>query len=161
MTHRYTNTNAIVQEFKAGNAETFAIIFHQFYLETCFYAKRIIDKPRTAEQIVEQTFIDLWKTHSQFDNWNSIKVYLYSHVRDACFGKIEAGQKGIREDGLSVYVWREATQFMEKELGRPEKLKEIPYDPVENLPPLARSIYGKLSGADGNNQGIGGISIMV
>lgn len=160
MDHRYTNTNAIVQEFKAGNAETFAIIFHQFYLEACFYAKRIVDKPRTAEQIVEQSFIDLWKSHSQFDNWNSIKVFLYSNVRDACFGRIKMGQREIRNDGLSVYAWREATQYMEKELSRPEELKAIPYDPVENLPPLARTIYSQLCSAD-NSQGIGSNSVIV
>ncbi|MGN6417903.1 MAG: RNA polymerase sigma factor [Pseudobacter sp.] len=161
MNHRYTNTNAIVQEFRAGNAEIFAIIFHQFYLEACFYAKRILDKPRIAEQIVEQTFIDLWKSYSQFDNWNSIKVFLYSNVRDACFGRIEMGQRGIREDGLSLYVWHEATQYMEKELSRPEVLKDIPYDPVANLPPLAKEMYSKLSGAGNNSQGIGSNPVIV
>lgn len=139
MSHRDTNTQEIVQQFRSGNTDTFAIIFHQFYLEICFFAKRILDKPRAAEKIVENTFIDLWKSHSQFDNWKAIKAYLYKNVKDACFGMIEKGQKGIKDDGLSVYVWREAIQFMEKELSRPGVWRTINYDPVENLPPLAKA----------------------
>lgn len=144
MSQKDSNTEEIVQKFRSGNTDTFAIIFHQFYLEISFFAKRILDKPRAAEKIVEESFIDLWRSHTQFDNWKAIKAYLYKNVKDACFGVIEIEQKGIRDDGLSVYVWREATQFMEKEMSRPELMREFTYDPVENLPPLARETLGQL-----------------
>jgi RNA polymerase sigma-70 factor (ECF subfamily) len=149
MNQRENNTEEIVQKFRSGNTDTFPVIFHQFYLEISFFAKRILDKPRAAEKIVEGAFIDLWKSHSKFENWKAIKAYLYKNVRDACFGMIEIGQKGIRDDGLSVFVWREATQFMEKELSRPEVLREIPYDPADNLPPLAKASLGDLKEAAG------------
>lgn len=151
---RHRDTHKIIQQFRSGNPDSFAIIFHQFYLEISFFAKRILDKPRAAEKIVETTFIDLWKSHSQFDNWKAIKAYLYKNVRDACFSTTEMTQKGTRDDGLSVYVWREATQFMEKELSRPEVVKEIGYDPMENLPPLTKEILGKLSEPAREKEGI-------
>ncbi|WP_127130513.1 sigma factor [Pseudoflavitalea rhizosphaerae] len=144
MSHRNSNTDEIVQQFRSGNTDTFAIIFHQFYLEIIFFAKQILDKPREAERIVENTFIGLWKSHMQFENWKAIKAYLYKNVRDACFGMIEIGQKGIKDDGLSVYVWRDATQFMEKELSRPGPWRELSYNPAENLPPLAKEYFQQL-----------------
>lgn len=150
MHHRDSDTEEIVQKFRSGNTDTFAVIFHQFYLEISFFAKRILDKPREAEKIVENILIDLWRKHSQFENWKAIKAYLYKNVRDACFGVVEIGEGGPRDDGLSVYVWREATQFMEKELSRPEVLRALPYDPGQNLPPLASKILEQLKAKEKN-----------
>ena len=140
MNYQDPNTTEIVQHFKEGKAETLALVFHQFYLEICFFAKRILDKPRQAEKIVENAFIDLWSLHQQMESWSAIKAFLYRNVRDACLGLIDSQQQGVSNEALSLFTWREATQFMEKELSRPGPLREIPYNPVTNLPPMARKI---------------------
>ncbi|NML20891.1 hypothetical protein HHL16_08400 [Pseudoflavitalea sp. G-6-1-2] len=152
MNYQDPNTAEIVLHFKEGKAETFALVFHQFYLEICFFAKRILDKPRQAEKIVENAFIDLWSLHQQMDSWSAIKAFLYRNVRDASLSLIESHPQGAHDEAMNQFAWREATQFMEKELSRPRPPRAIPYNPATNLPPMARKILHQYYAADNSAQ---------
>ncbi|WEK37914.1 MAG: sigma factor [Candidatus Pseudobacter hemicellulosilyticus] len=127
-----------IQQFAAGDKNTFALVFHQYYLDLCFFAKRIIDKPRIAENIVEDAFIALWNRHPQFTSLQAIKIFLYNTIRDACFRLIDQDQQNFKDQRLGSYVWQETSIFMEKEIIRPEIVREIHYNLVDNLPPACK-----------------------
>lgn len=140
------NNSETIRQFAAGDIHVFALVFHQYYLDLCFFAKRIIDKPRIAENIVEEAFITLWNRHPQFTTLQAIKVFLYNTTRDACFRSLDGDQQNFKDRRLWSYVWQETAIFMEKEIIRPETMREIRYNPVENLPPACkRAITGKMA----------------
>ncbi len=128
-----------MRKLRAGDTYTFALIFHQFYLDLCFFSKRILDQPRAAEHIVENAFVALWSSRRDFDDLVAVKSFLYSTTRDACFAFIDEVQKGLKDEELSAYIWQESSQYMEKEIIRPEVPREIQYNPIENLPSLCRN----------------------
>lgn len=138
MNNQDINNSDMMLKFRAGDTYTFALIFHQFYLELSFFSKRILDKPRVAERIVENAIIELWKTHRQFESLLAIKSFLYNAVRDACFQAMDESQKGIKDVNLSAYMWQETSLFMEKEIIRPEVQRKIGYNLIENLPAACR-----------------------
>lgn len=140
MNYQNSNNTDTVLKFKAGDTYTLALIFHQFYLDLCFFSKRIIDKPRVAENIVENAIIELWSCHDQFDTLADIKSFLYNTTRNACFQLIQAEQKGKADKNLSAYMWEDTALFMEKELIRPEVLRDIRFNLIENLSPLCKQV---------------------
>lgn len=130
----------IVRRFRAGDTHAFAFIFHQFYFPVCFFAKKLVEKPQAAEDIVEETFISCWRNHEQFNDLLAIKSYLYSTTRDACFSFINQQQKRIRDKGISDYMITQAESYIQKVLSREEGFRELGYNPIENLPPLCKQL---------------------
>lgn len=138
----YDTISLVLKKFNAGDVYAIALIFHQFYLELCFFSKRIIEKPRDAEELVEKIFIDLWSKHKQFDRLGDIKSYLFTATRNACFNYLDRQRIGIYDENLLVLssaAREEWNLVMEKEIIRSE-IREIRYDPIENLPPSLKKI---------------------
>lgn len=138
----YDTIVLVVKKFKAGDHYAFALVFHIFYLDLCFFSKRILEKTRDAEELVEKIFIELWNSHKLFENLGEIKAYLFTATRDACFSYIDHRRRGILDEKfleLSAAARQEWNLVMEKEIIRSE-IREIRYNPIENLPPSLKKI---------------------
>jgi RNA polymerase sigma-70 factor (family 1) len=72
-----------IAQMKAGNEEAFQYLFDQFYERLRFFARGITLSDLGAEDLVQDAFVQLWKRRDGFDNFHSVKAFLYLAVKNA------------------------------------------------------------------------------
>lgn len=86
------NGLSIVSNFKAGNESAFDVIFNHLYSPLCVFTQGIINDHFAAEDITQEAFVKLWEKHADFDNFPSIRSFLYITVKNAAFNFLEKGK---------------------------------------------------------------------
>lgn len=66
----------------------FDSFFRKLYLPLGMYALRILDDAKSAEDIVEDTFIKVWQIIEEGKEIADFKAYMYRMVRNACISYI-------------------------------------------------------------------------
>lgn len=72
-----------IAQMKAGNEEAFQYLFDLFYERLRFFARGITLSDLGAEDLVQDAFVQLWKRRDGFDNFHSVKAFLYLAVKNA------------------------------------------------------------------------------
>lgn len=71
------------------NEETFGLFFEKFHLSLLIVANHFV--PRSvAEDIIQDVFLKLWEKRNDWEQILSVKDYLYSAVKNACFNYIRS-----------------------------------------------------------------------
>ena len=83
----------IVSGFNKGNQRSFSSIFNTYYASLCFFAERMILDKQEAEDIVEETFVKLWRLHANFETMQNIKAFLYITTKNACLNYIKQSDR--------------------------------------------------------------------
>ena len=73
------------ESFRRGEEKGFTFFFNLFYPALLLYAYKILNNKHDAEEIVEESFIKIWKDPSKFTHHNVIKAWLYTTVRNASY----------------------------------------------------------------------------
>jgi RNA polymerase sigma-70 factor (ECF subfamily) len=74
--------------FSKGDERVFAIFFNDLYPSLLYYAFRIVDNKGKAEEIVNDSFYKLWERRAGFNEYLTIKTWLYTTTRNACISLI-------------------------------------------------------------------------
>ncbi|WEK37213.1 MAG: sigma factor [Candidatus Pseudobacter hemicellulosilyticus] len=132
----YDTLEQVVLGNRDGDPYAFALLVHQWYLKLCFLAKRLIDQARMAETIVEQALVALWVHRQELEEVKAVKRFLFYSIRQACLECIRKEQGPFMNVQLMEYVAFESLEFIDQELALAEVLRQLQYDPIENLPAL-------------------------
>jgi RNA polymerase sigma-70 factor (ECF subfamily) len=62
----------------------FRTLFYQFFTPLCAYAMRYIPNREDCEDIVQETFLKLWKNRKALDFSHSFRSFLVTSVKNAC-----------------------------------------------------------------------------
>lgn len=63
-------------------------LFSESYNSLCYFATQYISEPRTAEDLVQDAFLQLYKVKDNITDVRSAKSYLYTSVRNAALNLI-------------------------------------------------------------------------
>lgn len=66
----------------------FSGYFHAYYRQLCLHALRFMGNAEEAEDVVQETFTNLWDKKEQIETIQSVKSYLYTAVRNNCLTRI-------------------------------------------------------------------------
>ena len=66
----------------------FSGYFHNYYRQLCLHALHFMDNADEAEDVVQETFVNLWDKREQMETIKSVKSYLYTAVRNNCLTRI-------------------------------------------------------------------------
>ncbi|WP_298645804.1 RNA polymerase sigma-70 factor [uncultured Proteiniphilum sp.] len=66
----------------------FSGYFHTYYRPLCLHALHFMGNAEEAEDIVQETFVNLWDKREQLETIRSVKSYLYTAVRNNCLTRI-------------------------------------------------------------------------
>ncbi len=136
----------VKEELRKGN--TFAIkqLYDRYYQGLCVLAFRYTGSYDTAQDIVQDTFLNIWKIRKKLKLSSSVHTYLYASVRNACINYIKHTlveqkyntltakhiQRSVnyflisREDGQSLLINKELEKKIEDSIQElPEKCREI------------------------------------
>ena len=78
----------IWSSIKTGDVVAFEKVFKLYYSRLCNYAAGIVNDSDEAEEVVQQTMINLWEKRNTLEITTSFKSYLYRAVHNASLNKI-------------------------------------------------------------------------
>ena len=113
-------------------------LFRSYYARLCFFATRMTGDAALAEDIVQESFLNCWKTRLNFPHEQVAKSYLYRSVRNACLNHVRHKEVVKRHASLTHGDEISAGPVIE-EIVRAELLGEV-HAAIETLPEGCRTI---------------------
>jgi len=121
--------------------EAFKELFFDFYPSLCVFAQRYISSPTTCEDIVQDTFFNLWKNRKKIEVTSSFRNLLITSVRNNCTDYLR--RQSVRQG----YTERQSTSSIVDVLDTPEaiyttnELGEMFHRTLEQLPESVRKAF--------------------
>jgi RNA polymerase sigma-70 factor (family 1) len=134
-------------DFKKGDPRALQVIFKMFYAPLCIFAERMLRDRPAAEDIVGETLVKLWNRHTDFENMQNVKAFLYITTRNACLNMLKQMQRESLSKKQFAYISGDKEGFILNEIVRAEVLNEIRRE-IDNLPAQCQKIF-KLSYFEG------------
>ncbi len=82
---------------KSTLIQTFENLFETYYADLCAYAYKYLKDTGTVEDIVSETFYQMWKCGDKLENIKSIKSYLYKSVYNNTFYYLRSKSNQVLE----------------------------------------------------------------
>lgn len=121
----------------------FKAVFIDYYSALCFFANKMVNDTAVAEDIVEDSFIKLWKKEPDFSKHRNIRAALYITVKNACLDFIKAKQRERRKRSEFSWSQQRMADFALNEMIRAEVLRKV-YAALQQLPPERRRVMNLL-----------------
>ncbi len=135
----YIEDQELAFRISKGDRAAFDIVFRRYYQGLVIYAFRFIMEESSAEEIVQDFFVNLWEKRSNLVFTDSIKSYFFTSVKNRCFNYLKRRKiemevieklKSVSEQSLlfdqDVYV---ASELQEKIIqavnALPERCREV------------------------------------
>ena len=84
-----SNDHRLVERLRAGDEAAFEGLSHAEYGPLCAFAERTVHSAAVAEEIVQSTFLQLWRARSQLGPIRSLRAYLYRATRNAALDHLK------------------------------------------------------------------------
>ncbi|WP_194831500.1 RNA polymerase sigma-70 factor [Prolixibacter sp. NT017] len=128
----------IIANLRKGDENSLRELFDMYYKPLCMFALKFVDSIEQAEDIVQDTFINLWNSRSYSNIHSNIKAYLFGAVRNNALYFIRKETK-FRFEEIDNHVQK----LTEDELPEDEltELKDRLLKQIEQLPPKGREIF--------------------
>jgi RNA polymerase sigma-70 factor (ECF subfamily) len=131
-----------------GDEKAFKELFEISLQKLVHFAFSIIKLKDVAEDIVDETFIRLWKNRKNAANIKNIKVYLYTAVKNAALNFISRkATQQITEPFNDIDILISDEHLPDRQMITAELFNKI-YEVVNALPPRCKMIF-KLVREDG------------
>ena len=76
----YQSVNMLLEQFNKGNEQAFKKLFDTFFGSSCTFVKRYIPDHEGVEDVVQETFINLWEKRGIYTDMVYFKAYLYKSL---------------------------------------------------------------------------------
>ncbi len=90
----------ISRKLQQGDEDTYIFLFRKYYVPLCSYARRYVGRKDVAEELVSETFFNIWKNRATLEIHSSVKGYLFHAV---CNNSLNYLRKLRKEDCLEDY----------------------------------------------------------
>jgi RNA polymerase sigma-70 factor (family 1) len=120
----------------------FEELFHSLYSELCNYAYHFLKNDAEAEDVVQETFINIWQKHRDIINAD-MKYYLYRAVRNNSISMLRKRNNAEAENKALSYIQdgeQEPDVWRQKESGPPNQ-KALIAEAIASLPPQCREVF--------------------
>lgn len=92
----------IISQFLGGDEPSFKVIFNFFYPRLFHFVREYIPNDDIAENLVQDTFIILWKKRGEFRVDTNLNAWLYTVARNNCLKRLrdDKKRKGMFVSGI-------------------------------------------------------------
>jgi len=137
----------ILVKLKKDDSNAFEILFKKYYPGLLVYAKRIVQKIESAEEIVQDVFMNLWERREDPGIHTSLKSYLFRSVHNNALNKIKHLQVEMKYQNYYINLYKSFSSDISG--GTPQPfVKEKIQESIAKLPEQCRKIF-VLSRIDG------------
>ncbi len=81
-------TSYNLKKIREGDKKAFHEVFEVMYPSLVFFAQRYIDDIHIAEDVVQESFIALWKQRETINEKHNLKSLLYTSVKNRCLNAL-------------------------------------------------------------------------
>lgn len=74
----------LFKRIKKGDINQFEVLFKEYYERLCQFAVKYVKNVEQSEEVVQDTFYNIWKNRNTLNIKTSIKAYLFTAVRNNC-----------------------------------------------------------------------------
>ena len=135
------NAAEIVASLKKGSTRALHDIHDLYYPALRNFAASLLGDASTAEDVVAEIFVTLWRKHEDFESLQNIKAFLYISTRNACINYLKKMQRdSAMKSRLTDYLSLDHAEFALNEMIRAEVLQQI-YQAIEALPTQCRKVF--------------------
>jgi RNA polymerase sigma-70 factor (ECF subfamily) len=127
-------------QFSVGNPQTLETLIRSYYAVLCRFAEKFLPDASLAEDIVQETFIKLWKSGKDFDSPEGLKSYLYTSTRNGCLDLIRSRTRLHHKHQQVAAGYEETAQPILAEMIRAESIALI-YQVVKEMPEKMQQVF--------------------
>lgn len=69
------------------------VLFNTYYPVLCRFAEKYLPDASLAKDIVQETFIKLWRSNRAFNSTDALKAFLYTVTRNACLNLVRGRER--------------------------------------------------------------------
>ncbi|MFW6290480.1 MAG: RNA polymerase sigma-70 factor [Mariniphaga sp.] len=137
----------IIKRLKKGEQSAYELLFRTYYIPLCIYAQRYLERKDLAEDIVADTFLNIWRNRKKIEIKISLKAYLFQAVCKNSLNHLRKAKKELlMEDHTSTSTFAaEANHHNGNELPSDilfiKELGEKIRQGVLNLPPQQQTTF--------------------
>ena len=131
----------IANKIKEGNIKAFEQLFRDLYVPLCAYANKFVDDKDKSEELVQETFYNLWKNRGNLNIRISLKSYLYKSVQNSCLLTIQ--HEKVKEK-YRLHILNSGNTEGEKtpdKLLEEKELNKSIQETMDKLPERCREIF--------------------
>ena len=153
-----SNLTYITRKLREGDDDTYVFLFRKYYVPLCSYARRYVVRKDVAEEIVSDTFFNIWRNRATLEIRSSVKGYLFHAV---CNNSLNYLRKLKKEENLDHFFKENAAENSHFILTS----EELPFDSlmlkdlsktideaVASLPPQQQTVF-RLKRYEGKKNG--------
>lgn len=128
----------IITGLKNKDKTVFDFAFSYYYTGLCTYARRWVNNPDVAEDLVQDFFVRLWTDSSKIEITSSLKSYFFTSVKNRAINHLKHIK--IKEKFGVQVITGSNEEYSNWELTEPE-LTELIEKGMQKLPPRCREIF--------------------
>jgi RNA polymerase sigma-70 factor (family 1) len=130
----------LIKKLKSGDPDSFSVIFSAYYKDLVFFAYGIIQELSASEDIVQDTFVQLWEDHEKLYVTVSLKSILLKTVQNKCIDwhrhkKILDNHSSYIINNAPLYEYNTDNYLLRSEM------EEIIEKAMDKLPVKVRESY--------------------
>ena len=126
----------LLKQLADGNRIVFKKIFEDYYRPLCGFSRRFIADPEICDDIVQESFLGLWNKRAEIEDFNAIKSFLYTSVRNACLNYLRhENVKHKNEEEIKKL----SSEWYAEDLIVEEEVYSQVYEAIKELSPQARN----------------------
>lgn len=121
----------------------FKSIFNKYFPSLCIFANRFVNDEDLSKDMVQEVFLKIWNSATEFESEKSLKVYLYLATKNTCFDYLKKEKRKRQRDDLNSdglhdeALWNDDSVILD--IIREETYRQLE-DAITLLPDKAREV---------------------
>ncbi|TKG94949.1 RNA polymerase sigma-70 factor [Puteibacter caeruleilacunae] len=125
-------------KLRNGDLEAFRTLFDNYYQSLCVYACNQGVDEKTAEDVVQEVFLNIWEKRSKVKIEESVKAYLFNSVRNRLYNLFKRDK--IKAGILIKLKYDSQFDYSENEYEQDE-FRSILFKCIDELPPRCGEVF--------------------
>lgn len=139
MNFNLQDDSKLIKALKSGDNKAYSYLLDNYHKKLCTYALSLTNDKDLSEDIVQNTFINLWKNRNNLKESFAVKNYLYKSVYNEFIDQYRKQKKVTTLekkyiDALTYVLENESDQNLSKAI-------ELVRKEIEKLPPKCRKTF--------------------
>lgn len=121
----------------------FRSIFNKYFPSLCVFANKFVNDEDLSKDMVQEVFLKVWNSATEFESEKSLKVYLYLATKNTCFDHIKKEKRKKQNGDLKTDQLQDDVFFTNDSIML-DIIREETYRQLENaimlLPEKAKEV---------------------
>ncbi len=140
---------AMLHRLHRKDPGVFSVIFDSYSKQLFFYCRAILGVDATAEDVVQETFVRLWRHDTEFQSIVSMKTFLYRTARNMSIDILKHQRVEQRHNAMAAHELGDSV--LEQKLIEEEVIADL-YAMIERLPAACARIFRMSLGGMKNHE---------